>query len=176
MLFSPVYIEAHPRRSRVFVSRIGLRDAAIASRMNLRDAFPPAIGYSVCKLVTPATPTAPTGTLYLFSFQSLAEPCSPSCSNGTPSISFNFILLRTLSLTTDGYTPLPPTDRGRWVTYSFRINTCKSVSKQTTLTIFGINTYEKHKGWGAIIVNYASDEDAYPERVRRGGRVEGPLF
>jgi hypothetical protein len=38
MLFSPVYIEAHPHRSTLFVSRIGLRGAALASRTNLRDA------------------------------------------------------------------------------------------------------------------------------------------
>ncbi len=31
---------------------------------------------------------------------------------------------------------------------SFRINTCKSVSKQTTLTCFRMNTYEKHRGRG----------------------------
>src|SRR2546425_9226130 len=31
----------------------------------------------------------------------------------------------------------------------FRINTCKSVSKQTTLSTFRINTYEKTGGWGA---------------------------
>jgi hypothetical protein len=31
----------------------------------------------------------------------------------------------------------------------FRINTCKSVTKQTTLTFFRINTYEKHRGEGA---------------------------
>jgi hypothetical protein len=37
MLFSPVYTEAHPRRSTVFVSRVGLQDATFASRMNLRD-------------------------------------------------------------------------------------------------------------------------------------------
>src|SRR5579859_753967 len=30
----------------------------------------------------------------------------------------------------------------------FRINTCKSVSKQTTLTPFRINTYEKKGGVG----------------------------
>src|SRR5260370_12838096 len=30
----------------------------------------------------------------------------------------------------------------------FRINTCKSVSKQTTLSAFRINTYEKTGGWG----------------------------
>ena len=29
---------------------------------------------------------------------------------------------------------------------TFRINTCKSVSKQMTLTSFRINTYEKHRG------------------------------
>src|SRR5229473_3464435 len=32
----------------------------------------------------------------------------------------------------------------------FRINTSKSVSKQTTLTPFRINTYEKHTGWGGV--------------------------
>src|SRR5712664_1382018 len=31
---------------------------------------------------------------------------------------------------------------------TFRINTCKSVSKQTTLTSFRINTYEKRGGGG----------------------------
>src|SRR5260370_35689078 len=34
------------------------------------------------------------------------------------------------------------------VTYSFTINTCKSVSKQTTLTPFRMNTYEKQGGGG----------------------------
>src|SRR6266478_2566313 len=32
----------------------------------------------------------------------------------------------------------------------FRINTCKSVSKQTTLTSFRINTYEKRGGGGIV--------------------------
>src|SRR5260370_26566035 len=32
----------------------------------------------------------------------------------------------------------------------FRINTCKSVSKQTTLTSFRMNTYEKTGGWGYL--------------------------
>jgi hypothetical protein len=65
-------------------------------------------GQTVYKLVTPRASTAPTSTWYLFSFQSFAEPYSPSCSNGTPFISFNFISLQTIFLTTDGYTPLPP--------------------------------------------------------------------
>ena len=53
--------------------------------------------------------------------------------------------------------PFPP--------MSFRMNTCESVSKQTTLSIFRMNTYEKHRGalppsraprlaeWAAVIVN-----------------------
>ena len=32
----------------------------------------------------------------------------------------------------------------------FRINTCKSVSKQTTLSTFRMNTYEKQAGWGGV--------------------------
>src|SRR5260370_19782155 len=91
MLSSAVYAESYPRRS-----------AAFASPMNRRDASPPTTGFSV-----PTTPTDPTGTSYPFSFQSLAEPYSPSCPNGTSFISFRFILLQTLSLTTDGYTPSP---------------------------------------------------------------------
>ncbi|SRR6266436_8905376 len=91
MLSSAVYPESYPRRS-----------AAFASPMNRRDASPPTTGFSV-----PTTPTDPTGTSYPFSFQSLAKPYSPSCSNGTSFISFRFILLWTLSLTTDGYTPSP---------------------------------------------------------------------
>ena len=38
----------------------------------------------------------------------------------------------------------------------FRINTCKSVSKQTTLTPFRINTYEKHRGGGASFRRFFS--------------------
>jgi hypothetical protein len=34
----------------------------------------------------------------------------------------------------------------------FRINTCKSVSKQTTLTPFRMNTYEKHRGEGVLLL------------------------
>jgi hypothetical protein len=32
----------------------------------------------------------------------------------------------------------------------FRMNTSKSVSKQTTLSIFGMNTYEKTRGRGVL--------------------------
>src|SRR5258708_4630110 len=43
---------------------------------------------------------------------------------------------------------------------SFRINTCKSVSKQTTLTLFRINTYEKHRGVGVLLLS------THPMRMR----------
>src|SRR5216683_5482317 len=39
---------------------------------------------------------------------------------------------------------------------TFRINTCKSVSKQRTLTPLGINTYEKHRGGGGGQISFAS--------------------
>jgi hypothetical protein len=53
------------------------------------------------------------------------------------------------------------------VTYSFRMNTCKSVSKQTTLTPFRMNTYEKHRGWGVLLLA------THPIRMRN---LPAPLF
>src|ERR1700674_912470 len=35
---------------------------------------------------------------------------------------------------------------------SFEINTCKSLSKQKALTIFRINTYEKHEDGGLLLL------------------------
>jgi hypothetical protein len=77
--------------------------------------------------------------------------------------------------------PRPPAS-----SISFGINTCKSVSKQTTLTTFRINTHEKHRGVGALLltrqtsavggsVSSASDRDGprflshVPLRPRRHG-------
>ncbi len=104
-----------------------------------------------------------------------AAHSAPSGSNGTPFISFNFIPLRTLFLATDGYTPLPLADCRTRVTYSFRINTCKSVSKQKTLTPFRMNTYEKQgEGGGSGTRNLPNParsagvvDRSY--RARRGG-------
>jgi hypothetical protein len=47
----------------------------------------------------------------------------------------------------------------------FRINTCKSVCKQRTLTPFKINTYEKTRGSGPVTVNQTSAATAsdYPD-------------
>src|SRR5258708_2033703 len=47
---------------------------------------------------------------------------------------------------------------------SFRINTCKSVSKQTTLTCFRINTYEKHRGVGVLLLTRHPRKGVCPER------------
>src|SRR5260370_28794562 len=48
---------------------------------------------------------------------------------------------------------------------TFRINTCKSVSKQRTLTVFRMNTYEKQGEGAPVIVNQESEEDSCPERT-----------
>src|SRR5258708_18323296 len=52
---------------------------------------------------------------------------------------------------------------------SFRINTCKSVTKQTTLTLFRINTYEKRGGWGSSkalqILSLISTASAVPSTM-----------
>src|SRR5258707_3977300 len=47
---------------------------------------------------------------------------------------------------------------------SLRINTCKSVSKQTTLTCFRINTYEKHRGVGVLLLTRHPRKGVCPER------------
>src|SRR5258708_21981394 len=46
----------------------------------------------------------------------------------------------------------------------FTLKTCKSVSKQTTLTIFRINTYEKHRGWGQLLLTRHPLKGVCPER------------
>ena len=43
----------------------------------------------------------------------------------------------------------PPSSAETATLTTFRINTCKSVSKQTTLTAFRMNTYEKPRGRGS---------------------------
>src|SRR5882724_4418152 len=43
----------------------------------------------------------------------------------------------------------------------FRINTCKSLSKQTALTPFRMNTYEKHGGWGFLLLTRHSSKGVW---------------
>jgi hypothetical protein len=52
-----------------------------------------------------------------------------------------------------------------------RINTSKSVSKQTTLTFFRINTYEKHRGEGVLLLTRC----LFPSTFTNHGPVS-PLF
>jgi len=56
----------------------------------------------------------------------------------------------------------------------FRINTCKSVSKQTTLTIFRINTYEKHRGEGVLLLTRQTS--AVGGSVSTASDRDGPRF
>src|SRR5437667_12889885 len=50
----------------------------------------------------------------------------------------------------------------------FRINTCKSLSKQTTLTLIESHSYKKHRGRGGAMVNQPRDLSLGSSHV--GGR------
>jgi hypothetical protein len=56
---------------------------------------------------------------------------------------------------------------------SFRSNTCRSVANQRTLTRFRMNTYEKHRGEGVLLLTRNPKKDFYPERP---SGAEGPLL
>src|SRR5216683_3026250 len=78
-----------------------------------------------------------------------AEPCLPSATPLEPT------LMGMLQVFSNTYEKRRRKGRKRarfaqsWCNISpFRINTSKSVSKQTTLTPFRMNTYEKTGGWG----------------------------
>jgi hypothetical protein len=112
---------------------------------------------------TPLIPTASglfcaIDTLQLFCFQMLAHSfylnggVYPLASSS--SISSLFLLFPEITqireIRPSEASPLAFfTVQGSRVSYSFRINTCKSVSKQMTLTPFRMNTYEKTGGMGA---------------------------
>src|SRR5258707_10705020 len=56
---------------------------------------------------------------------------------------------------------------------SFRINTCKSVSKQTTLTPSRMNTYEKHRGVGVLLLTTHPTRIAIPPAPDLPGTQSG---
>jgi hypothetical protein len=114
VLFFPVYIEFHPRRSATFLSRMNLRHAAFASRMNLRDAS--------------------------------IQPFRSVAAYGWRNPSSNL----------------------------FRMNTCKSVSKQKTLTPSRMNTYEKHRGKGVLLLTRQAP--AVGDSVSSASDRNGPRF
>ena len=53
---------------------------------------------------------------------------------------------------------------------TFRMNTCRSVSKQTALSPFRIRTYEKPGGRGLLLLTRIPKKGFYPEAVRCCGR------
>jgi hypothetical protein len=123
MLFSPVYIEAHPRRIAAHAAPcISSNPFPSCSFRTLSSHFRatvssnsfeikrfrtlckiPGIGYPFSPLVTHHSPLF----MYPFSFQSLVVPSSPLSSHRTLCIPFISFSLRTLSFATGGYTPLP---------------------------------------------------------------------
>jgi hypothetical protein len=129
----------------------------------------------------------------LFNFSSLTTThrllpiffrCRPRCRAAEPPLRshgkrllslFSPCPCGTFSSTTTGGTPTPlgrlPSlieRQGLFSCYNyFRINTSKSVSKQTTLTPFRMNTYEKHRGVGVLLLTRNSRKNFYPERASR---------
>src|SRR5258708_4008288 len=71
-------------------------------------------------------------------------PSNPSTCAQFASIDSAIVTFRTLSK----FFRYRSSDAKRHANKPFRMNTCKSVSKQRTLTAFRINTYEKQGGGG----------------------------
>src|SRR6266436_1889274 len=99
-----------------------------------------------CRLCIPNASAGrrPCGLLYFFHFlYVLLAPTRPACPPWRA-------LPRLPRPCREPLGDVPGASRGHLpqVTYSFTINTCKSVSKQTTLTPFRMNTYEKQGGGG----------------------------
>ena len=62
---------------------------------------------------------------------------------------------------------------------TFRINTCESIPKQTTLTLFRINTYEKHRGEGVGQKRIPGEVSALVGRLlcpERGGSSQALVY
>ncbi len=100
-------------------------------RRNLADASRPStLNPRLFNRLQPLSLPFPTPVL---SFQRLAASFPKTPGWGVPRFLFQPPIAHCPLLIT--HSPLTP----------FRINTCKSVSKQRTLTCFRINTYEKHR-------------------------------
>ena len=54
---------------------------------------------------------------------------------------------------------------------SFKIHTYKSLSKQTTSTLFRVIDLQKTQGEGRVMVNQLSDKDSCPEKHRDEGSL-----
>jgi hypothetical protein len=146
MLFSPVYIEAHPRRSAAFASRMNLRDAAHGDSPSSLKSFNSFAINGFQTLLRNGRPQP----LY---FQTL--PDSFHCNGGvyplSPRACPQLLKKRRPAI------HLPHMKSSPVCTIlvqckSFRNNTCENVSKQATLTPFRMNTYEKHRGRGVLLL------------------------
>src|SRR5258708_10367367 len=73
------------------------------------------------------------------------------------------LLLLPRGTTPGGERADPFSRRSRCALSTFRINTCKSVSKQTTLTPFRINSYEKPRGRGGTSFQRFFSPLVYPD-------------
>src|SRR5260370_42355436 len=76
--------------------------------------------------------------------------------------------LRLFTLSLEGSVILCPKSTETAALTTFRINTCKSVSKQTTLTPFRMNTYEKPGGGGGVL-SWRALQPVYAAAVCEGG-------
>ena len=115
----------HPPRRKSFPCILlqplcALFSSAALSFQSLAASFPKTPGWGYLRAASaPAAPARPAGGSRRYHLPLLLSPISSRLS--------------------------PLSDRSSML---FRINTCKSVSKQTTLTSFRINTYEKRGGGG----------------------------
>jgi hypothetical protein len=69
----------------------------------------------------------------------------PECNYGTPGVGVSPSLMPLCLCGNPDLSPRAKDCKNTETATAFRINTCKSVSKQTTLTSFRINTCEKHR-------------------------------
>jgi len=143
LVFLPVFAEAHPRRkappaasstSFIFSNPFrscSLRTLASYLKTNVSsNSFEIRRFRTLCKIPGIGYPLAsspPSASLFLL-FPEITQRQEIRPSEASPLSFFSA--------------------HGSRVTYSFRINTCKSVSKQMTLTPCRMNTYEKTGGEG----------------------------
>jgi hypothetical protein len=134
----------------------------LARQATLLDPLPitltPLLRYS-CALLNSLAPLFRAPVLC---FQSFAHSLTKTRGVGRTAIPFRPPTVHYPLLTT--HSPLT----------TFRMNTCKSVTKQTTLTLFRMNTYAKPRGRGAPDRNrqskdrrYVSTDAGLPDTRRR---------
>jgi hypothetical protein len=157
LVFLPVFVYPEPRSAQSNFARIAPEHRQFT-----------ALGHSTPLSPMASTLVSLTGVTQPFSFQSVRHsfhrnggvyPLAPSSSSAPLFLLFPEIT-QIREIRPSEASPPFFTVHGSRVTYSFRINTCKSVSKQMTLTLFRMNTYEKTWGEG---VSSPSIQNFIPE-------------